>query len=507
MVDGLLHKASLPLAGFNLFAYHRATGVRKSILEFFCDMDVGSLLRLSISKRIGQERFDLWFAQVNIVANDGGVCLECPRQFTIDWLRNNFREEIRAACQEILEATCELQFRLCKTDEFNRESLSTASNPASDDDSVGESDLYEVRSSAKQVAPAPRTWLTERRRFHKLESFVGGDSNRLALTAAQMVVNNPGSVSPLFLYGPSGVGKTHLLEGIWSALRRQSRKSRCVYLTAEQFTSYFIEALHGRGLPNFRRYYRGVDLLVIEDVQFFARKRATLDELQYTIDSLLRDGRQLALSSDRSPSQLTNLGNELSVRFSGGLVARLQLPDRVTRLEIVRRVANERGLSVPEPVVELIANHLTEDVRLLHGALNRLAAASQALGEPITRSLAVRTLEELFQSNRRVVALPDIAKAVSEVCGVEQDRLRSADKSRSVSEPRMLAMWLARQYTRAPLSEIGEFFGGRSHSTVISANKKVKTWVESGHDLQSNRTAPSGIQDLIQQIELQMRAS
>lgn len=476
-------------------------------MEFSSDMEIGSLLRLAISKRIGQERFDLWFSQINIVAADGVIYFECPKQFTIDWLRSNFREEISAACRETLESPRELRFRLCKEDKFSQKTRSATKDSSRDDAGVGEAALFTGRRPAEEGKKTPRTWLTERRRFQNLESFVQGQSNRLALTAAEMIVKNPGTVSPLFLYGPSGVGKTHLLEGIWTALRRQSRKSRCVYLTAEQFTSYFIEALHGRGLPNFRRHYRGVDLLVIEDVQFFARKRATLDELQYTIDSLLREGRQLALSADRSPSQLTNLGHELTVRFSGGLVAHLQPPDRLTRMEIVRRMADERGLSLPEPVVELIANHLTEDVRLLQGAVNRLAVASQAMREPITKSFAVRALEELFQSNRRVVALPDIANAVSEVCGVESDRLRSADKSRSVSEPRMLAMWLARKYTRVPLSEIGEYFGGRSHSTVISANKKVKHWVDSGHNLQSNPTVPSGVQDLIQQIELKMRAS
>ena len=188
-------------------------------------------------------------------------------------------------------------------------------------------------------------------------------------------------------------------------------------------------------------------------------------------------------------------------------MARMQPPNRDIRLEIVRRGAVERGMEVPEPVVELIASHLTEDARLLHGALNRLSAASQATREPITRTLAMRTLEELFQSNRRLVPLPDIAKAVCEVCGVDSQLLRSPDRSRAVSEPRMLAMWLARKYTRAPLAEIGEFFGGRSHSTVISAGKRVNSWMESSAVNPGKQSAPNGIQDLVQQIEYQIRAS
>ena len=176
------------------------------------------------------------------------------------------------------------------------------------------------------------------RRFARLDNFVVGSCNRVAFTAAQMVAERPGPVSPLFLYGPAGCGKTHLLEGIWSAVRGSSQSRRVLYLTAEQFTSMFLEALRGSGLPSFRHKYRHVDLLLIDDVQFFLGKRATLVELQNTVDALLRERRQLVLAADRSPSELAKFGPVLTTRFSGGLVCGIEPPGHSTRLEILRNL-------------------------------------------------------------------------------------------------------------------------------------------------------------------------
>jgi chromosomal replication initiator protein len=258
-------------------------------------------------------------------------------------------------------------------------------------------------------------------------------------------------------------------------------------------------------LPNFRRRYRGLDLLIIEDVQFFVGKQATISELLHTVDSLARDGRQVALSADRPPTQLTQLGPELSNRLCGGLVVNMQPPELETRCQILQHAAQLRSINVPEDVLRLIATRLEDDVRKLHGALHRLAATSTALQQPITTSLARQALEEVFRSSTRHVQLGDIERVVCNTFGVEPKVLRSTSRTRSVSHPRMLAMWLARKYTRAGLAEIGEFFGRRSHSTVVSAEKKVNCWRSQGQVVRM-LDGDCVAEEAIRQIEARLHA-
>ena len=282
------------------------------------------------------------------------------------------------------------------------------------------------------------------------------------------------------IHGETGVGKTHLLEAIRSEALRGSRRSHVVYLTAEQFTSQFLEALNGQGLPSFRRKVRGVELLLIDDVQFFAGKKATQAELLYTIDTLLQDGRQVVLTADRPPAQLDRLSRELVARLSGGLVCPIEPPDFATRLGIVGEFCRRFKIPLPEEVQKLVAASIAGGARHLAGAINRLQAVSLAQQEPITRELTETTLAELTRQHGRRVQLPEIESAVCELFGVSAKSLKSSQRGKAVSHPRMLAMWLARKHTRSGLSEIGQFFGRRSHSTVISAHKQVERWMNSG---------------------------
>jgi chromosomal replication initiator protein len=254
--------------------------------------------------------------------------------------------------------------------------------------------------------------------------------------------------------------------------------AQAVYLSAEQFTSLFLEALHGgTGLPSFRRKYRGVGLLLIDDVQFFAGKKATVLELLHTIDTLTREGRQLVLAADRAPAELTDLGPELINRLQGGLVCRIDPPDYETRLGIVRQMAIQLNVPAPDEVYAFIASHLTNNARELAGALKRLHVTSQAHQRSMTLSLAEDALSEMIRHGARSVRLADIERAVCQIFGLEADSLQSQRKGKHISHPRMLAMWLARKHTRSALAEIGHYFGRRSHSTVISAQKKVETWM------------------------------
>ena len=454
------------------------------------DTDIVNALRLAIAEGVGQDRFELWFRGAQITLEGSTVRIATGTSFTLGRMRTSMRSEIESACQAVLGCDARVEFHL--TPLVAVESAAVAEEQSTSNTSAGDISGTSTDASADRAAAAPslaagvdaegatpRPHGSSRKKFAKLETFVSGSMNQVAIAAAEMVAGNLGSVSPLFLYGATGIGKSHLAQGIWSRVRRRSNGPRCVYLTAEQFTTYFLQALNGSGMPSFRRRYRKVDLLVIEDIQFLAGKRTTIVELQHTIDEVAQEGGQIVLTADGSPAELSGLGSELATRLTGGLVVRVEAPDEGARRQIIEDAARQRGLQLPATVVASIAERLVGDVRKLLGAVNRLHAACLAWNCPVVHeALAAKALEDLFRGNVRSVGLAEVEQAVCSVFEVTTTHLRSASKSRKHSQPRMLAMWLARKYTRVGLSEIGDHFGSRSHATVISATKKVAQWMD-----------------------------
>lgn len=443
------------------------------------DMEIADDLRLLLADKVGQERFDLWFGNTTLLELQGDVLsIHLPDQFSLDWVRKNFRRQIEDACEELTGTAPALEFRIDSKLKRRRNvelSKVTSSN-------LRDSSVRDVVSRSE--SPSPERTRSRGRQFSKLDQFVVSDQCRVAYTAATMVTRQPGAINPLFIYGPHGVGKTHLLEGIWSWARRSSSMRRVIYLSAEQFTSYFLAALHGSGLPSFRTKYRDADLLIIDDVQFFARKQATIIELLHTTDSLLREGRQLAFAADRSPAELNDLGPELMGRLVGGLVCGMDYPNRDERVELASLLARQCEAKLPRSVIEFLADHLSGDARMIRGAIHRLVATGSAMQQEITLALAQNAMADVFASIHRVVDLGSIEHAVCETFGLDKHTLHSNCKARSVHHPRMLAMWLARKHTRAALSEISHHFGRRSHSTVITAQKRIDRWRADGQSLQ-----------------------
>jgi chromosomal replication initiator protein len=279
-----------------------------------------------------------------------------------------------------------------------------------------------------------------------------------------------------------------------------------VYLSAEQFTTSFIEALRGGGLPSFRQKCRGSQLFLLDDLQFFAGKQRTLEELLHTIDTLIADGRQLVLASDRNLAELRELGPELTSRLSGGLVCEIEPPEFSTRLQIVGRASLEMGIDLDNEVQFTVASQITAGARELRGALHRLQTISEAYGQAITREMADKALADLVRHSTPAVRLGDVQKAVCDVFGVEPAQLRSDRKGRALSEPRMLAMWLARKYTRSAWSEIGQYFGRRSHSTVIAAHRRVEKLISMQAQIGLNER-PCSVEDAIRRLELALRTA
>jgi len=461
------------------------------------DMEIVFSVRAHLISRLGEDRFELWFGRdAEFEGDSESLCIVVDSAFRVDRIRARLIDDIRCAAEAVVGKIPAITFRvdanLGRTEDASPASTTTSSTtgsetPESPRIAAGTvpastaSSVSHQRSSPAAGAATPWKRPKQGRRFAKLDDFQVGPCNQLAFSAAQFLINNePGQINPLFIHGPTGVGKTHLLEGIWSQVRRAGGR-RIIYLSAEQFTTYFLQALRGgTGLPSFRQKYRAVDLFILDDVQFFEGKQATITELTHTIDALLRDSAQVVLAADRPAAELRHLGSDLQARISGGLVSQILPLDEATRLAVVRQLLNRRRLELSDGVAQRIAERMPGDARQLAGMINRLWAIDQTQTQPITLGIVDSAIDELCPETGGVIKLMDIQRAVCDEFGLQPDELCSGKRARSVSHPRMLAMWLARKYTRAALTEIGEFFGRRSHSTVVSAQNKVEGWVADG---------------------------
>lgn len=502
------------------------------------DKDIVSALHQAVADRVGPERYRVWFGRgVRMELCGTTLRIAAADTFRLDFLRRAFREELTAAAAQMLGACPKVEFvaepgvsanganaaqipsvkpsaaaadaqpaRLRVAVESPSPACPPAASPLPMEMAMtaggGASEPSDEQpggavSDAVRVAPV-------RRHFASLNDFVTCEANRLAVTAALMAAQQPGTYTPLTFIGPPGSGKTHLLEGIWRQVRDSRTLTRVIYLSAEQFTNQFLDALRQSGTPSFRRKIRDVQMLLIDDVQFFGGKQSTLIEVVHTIETFLRAGRQLVFSADRPLAELRGLGPEIVARLSGGLVCQLQPADYAARLEILRRLAAQRALVVPQDVLGWLAGQLPGDGRMLAGALNRLQAASIAHQRPIDLAFAQKALDDLLHATRRPVRLPEIVDAVCDLFGVPKEALESNSKAMDVTTPRMLAMFLARKWTRAAHSEISRALGRKSHSTVVSAQQKVEKWLARKQTVRL-RHGPCPIEDAIRRIEGQLR--
>jgi len=474
------------------------------------DAQIAAALQAELTARIGSERYDFWFAsQTQMCVEAGCLTIRAASAFVRDWMRRTFGDDLRACWEAVVGRTTPIEFLVeteadCGLQTANRR-IGTSSAPEVRAahllpvlDAIGAEDGPARKSaSAGTVKPC---------RGATLARFVVGPSNEYAFRSAELTAHGRQQASPVLFCGPTGAGKSHLLRAVLAEFRRRHPRARAVYLTAEQFTTSFVQALRGSGLPSFRQKCRGAELLLIDDLQFFAGKRRTIEELHHTVDTLVADGRQLVLASDRSLAGLRMLGPELASRLAGGLVCEIDPPEFATRLAILRQFRDELRLAADDDVLTLVATQISCGARELRGAVNRLQAVSAALDRPITRDWVESALGDLARQSTRPVRLADVEQAVCDVFGVEPTQLRSERKGRAVSEPRMLAMWLARKYTRAAWSEIGQFFGRRSHSTVISAHRRVEKLISDQAQIGVGNE-PCGVEEAIRRLETALQSA
>tara|TARA_R110002110_G_scaffold205066_7_gene417048 strand:+ start:182089 stop:183549 length:1461 start_codon:yes stop_codon:yes gene_type:complete len=322
---------------------------------------------------------------------------------------------------------------------------------------------------------------------YTFDNFVEGKSNQLALAAARQVAENPGdSYNPLFLYGGVGLGKTHIMHAVGNALRQQNPQAKVIYLHSERFVADMVKALQLNAITDFKRYYRSVDALLIDDIQFFAKKDRSQEEFFHTFNALLEGGQQMILTCDRYPKEIDGLEERLKSRFGWGLTVAVEPPELETRVAILMKKASRVNVELPHESAFFIAQRIRSNVRELEGALKRVIASANFMGKPIDIELIKESLKDLLALQDKQVSLDNIQRTAAEYYKIKMADLMSRRRSRSVARPRQMAMALAKELTNHSLPEIGDSFGGRDHTTVLHACRKIKELRETNADIRED---------------------
>ena len=425
-----------------------------------------------IGRKIGEQRFDLWFGQdTQCIRSEEKVTFYVRNNFAINAIRRHCQQEIDQAVLTICGENLPVEFLVKSVPKAEPKKPTVVPSIPKPIQETNTSPIKSLFTRQEQQDGGKIG-----RRFASMTTFIEGLSNRLACRAADLAIHHPGEINPIYIFGPTSVGKTHLLEGIWSAVRKNSSRRLPLYMTTEQFLSSFLETIRTGAVQDrnqsFRSRFKNISHLLIDDIQFFARKEATQTEFLQVFDLLRSQGVQLVFTGDRPLKDLP-LRNELLSRLEAGVVCEIDLPERELALRICEEMIRQRELPMDAEVSRLIASRFGVHARQISGALNRLHAVYLTTGKPITAAVAEEALSDLLRLNRRDIRLQDIGKVVCETFGISEETLCSKTRVKQVTTPRMLAMWLARKYTRSALSEIGLYFGNRSHSSVISAQHKI----------------------------------
>ena len=369
---------------------------------------------------------------------------------------------------------------------INTDAVSVEFNPIADTNTPPHASINsEVASKAKAAVIARRKEPLENNLNDKFrfDAFVEGKSNQLALAAARQVAENPGgSYNPLFIYGGVGLGKTHLMHAVGNQLRLNKPDARVVYLHSERFVADMVKALQLNAINEFKRYYRSVDALLIDDIQFFAKKDRSQEEFFHTFNALLEGGRQMIVTCDRYPKEIDGLEERLKSRFGWGLTVAVEPPELETRVAILMKKAAESNLELPYEPAFFMAQRIQANVRELEGALKRVMASAHFTGREIDVDFVRETLKDLLALQDKLVTIENIQRTVAEYYKIKLSDMLSKRRNRSVARPRQTAMFLAKQLTTRSLPEIGEAFGGRDHTTVIHACRTIKALEETTHE-------------------------
>lgn len=417
-----------------------------------------------VRQRVNNLSYKTWFEPIKPVAlREESLILKVPSQFFHDWLDEHYSTVISESVRSVLGENSKIEY-IISEDDLSEPEQQFYRPPKSTDPSH----IVEKASHKLHGSTAFESNLNPRYTF---ENFIKGDSNQFARAAAYAVANNPAGTAfnPLVIYGGVGLGKTHLVQAIGNFARQSRKAERVLYISSERFTVDFVEAIQKDRANEFSNFYRSMDILIVDDIQFFAGKEKTQDNFFHTFNALHQSGKQIVLSSDRPPKELKDVDERLISRFTWGLTVDIQPPDLETRIAILRKKSEDDGISIPEDVIEYIAANVTSNIRELEGSLISILAKASLSNREITVELAKEVIKSLAVSRRSTITVEDIQRAVAEVFDVSEEQMRGKTRKQEVVIARQTAMYLIKEMTKLPLKAIGSYFGGRDHSTVIYA--------------------------------------
>ncbi|MCL1039809.1 chromosomal replication initiator protein DnaA [Shewanella submarina] len=436
-----------------------------------------------LQDELSAQQFSMWIRPLQAEMEGDTLVLYAPNRFVLDWVRDKYLNMIAQFFTEQMGNDApKLRF-----DIGSRPSARPATPaPAAARPATAAAKPTTSFNSVEPVA-APAGHRSNINPTYQFDNFVEGKSNQLGKAAALQVAENPGGAyNPLFLYGGTGLGKTHLLHAVGNGIIKNNPNAKVVYMHSERFVQDMVKALQNNAIEEFKRYYRSVDALFIDDIQFFANKDRSQEEFFHTFNALLEGNHQIILTSDRYPKEIDGVEDRLKSRFGWGLTVAIEPPELETRVAILMRKAQESGINLPDEVAFFIAKRLRSNVRELEGALNRVIANANFTGRPITIDFVREALRDLLALQEKLVTIDNIQKTVAEYYKIKMADMLSKRRSRSVARPRQMAMALAKELTNQSLPEIGDAFGGRDHTTVLHACRKIAQLREESHDIKED---------------------
>lgn len=451
-----------------------------------------------LEKELPAQQFNTWIRplQVEIKDGSGELKLFAPNRFVKDWVNDKFLHRIEEiisdvspgqnlnVCLEIHGASAGGRRKVASSAVPKRRVAVEPTTQVVRPQRIIQSQQHTTRKVDVEGGIHHQSYLIENYTFDK---FVEGKSNQLARAASRQVAENTGGAyNPLFLYGGVGLGKTHLMHAVGNALLEKNPKAKVVYLHSERFVADMVKALQLNAINEFKRYYRSVDALLIDDIQFFAGKERSQEEFFHTFNALLEGGQQMILTCDRYPKEIDGLEERLKSRFGWGLTVAVEPPELETRVAILLKKAEQSNIILPADAAFFIAQKIRSNVRELEGALKRVIASAHFTGKAIDIELIRESLKDLLALQDRQISMDNIQRTVAEYYKIKVSDMMSKRRSRSVARPRQVAMSLAKELTNHSLPEIGESFGGRDHTTVLHACRKIKELQETDSDIRED---------------------
>ena len=430
-----------------------------------------------LEQELTPQQFSAWIKPLApLDFEEGRLRIAAPNRFKLDWVKTQFAGRITAIAHQFWESPVDVQFVLDPRTNGARKPAARPASAGAGNDADGAADA--ALEIPQRVTEAPVD--NARRDQSKIntaltfDSFVTGKANQLARAAAIQVANNPGiSYNPLFLYGGVGLGKTHLIHAIGNQVLAENPNVKIRYIHAEQYVRDVVTAYQRKGFDDFKRYYHSLDLLLIDDIQFFGGKSRTQEEFFYAFEALIAAKKQIIITSDTYPKEITGMDDRLISRFDSGLTVAVEPPELEMRVAILLKKAASEGVVFNDDVAFFVAKHLRSNVRELEGALRKILAYSRFHGKDITIDVVKDALKDLLSVQNRQISVENIQKTVADFFNIKIADMYSKKRPANIARPRQIAMYLAKEMTQKSLPEIGELFGGRDHTTVLHAVRKI----------------------------------